>query len=66
MGKIYKTRTSSLSATEANIRKTKTKKLVINDIPFAKVIDERGNSITENDLWINGVTTDENGVVTVT
>lgn len=62
----YTTTTASLKATTANIRDLDAKSIKLNgeQIP-SKVLDDRGDFVTDQDLWGTTVTTDENGVVHV-
>jgi hypothetical protein len=69
--KIYTTKTASLKATVADIRKLNSKyinacQFTINDKPIIEnVYDIRGENAGENDLWPNGVQTDKNGNITI-
>jgi hypothetical protein len=62
----YTTTTAALKATTANIRNLDSKSIKLNgeQIP-SKVLDERGDFVTDQDLWGTTITTDENGVVHV-
>ena len=64
--KNYTTKTASLRATKADIRNLDAKKIKLNgeQIP-SKVLDDRGDFVTDQDLWGTTITTDENGVVHV-
>lgn len=64
--KFYTTTTSALKATTADIRNLDAKQIKINGEPIpSKVFDDRGEFVTDQDLWGTSVTTDENGVVQV-
>ena len=64
--KTYTTKTASLRATKAAIGNLDAKNIKLNgeQIP-SKVLDERGDFVTDQDLWGTTITTDENGVVHV-
>lgn len=66
MSKKFITNTASLKATIADIRNLDAKKIKLNgkSIP-SKVIDERGDFVTDQDLWGTEVTSDENGIIHV-
>ena len=64
--KFYTTTTAALKATTADIRILDAKKIKLNGKPIpSKVLDDRGDFVTDQDLWGTSVTTDENGVVHV-
>ena len=66
--KNYTTKTASLRATKIDTNKIELKgKNILDYISENKttILDERGTNVTENDLWGTTITTDENGVVTV-
>ena len=62
---------NNLSSTYADVRRLdakviNAKKIKLNGKPIpSKVIDDRGEFVTDQDLWGTSVTTDENGVVQV-
>ena len=68
--KNYTTKTASLRATKADVRTLDTKKLFIDGVNIhdlikngqVKVLDDRGDFVTDKDLWGTTVTTNENGV----
>ena len=63
---FYTTKTASLKATTADIRNLNAKQIKLNGKPIlSKVLDDRGDFVTDQDLWGTTVTTDENGVVHV-
>lgn len=63
---FYTTTTAALKATKADIRWIDAKQIKLNGKPIpSKVFDERGEFVTDQDLWGTTVTTDENGVVHV-
>ena len=63
---FYTTKTASLKATKADIRNLNAKQIKLNGKPIpSKVLDDRGDFVTDQDLWGTSVTTDENGVVHV-
>ena len=63
---FYTSSTAALKATTADIRNLNAKNIKLNgkSIP-SKVLDERGDFVTDQDLWGTSITTDENGVVHV-
>lgn len=62
----YTTTTAALKATTADIRNLDAKSIKLNgeSIP-SKVLDERGDFVTDQDLWGTTITTNENGAVHV-
>ena len=63
---FYTTTTAALKATTADIRNLNAQQIKLNGEPIpSKVLDGRGEFVTEQDLWGTSVTTDENGVVQV-
>lgn len=63
---FYTTTTAALKATKADIRLIDAKQIKLNGEPIpSKVLDDRGEFVTDQDLWGTSVTTDENGVVHV-
>jgi len=73
VAKNYTTKTAFLRATKADIRSLEANKLFIDGVNIndlikngqVKVLDDRGDFVTDQDLWGTTVTTDENGVVHV-
>jgi hypothetical protein len=63
---FYTTKTAALKATTADIRNLNAQQIKLNGKPIpAKVLDDRGEFVTDQDLWGTTVTTDENNVVHV-
>ena len=63
---FYTTTTAALRATKADIRWIDAKQIKLNGKPIpSTVFDDRGDFVTDQDLWGTSVTTDENGVVHV-
>jgi hypothetical protein len=73
MGKNFTTKTASIKATHADVRKLDAKEIKINGenildkIKSSKttVLDERGTNVTPYDLWGTRVETADDGTVTV-
>ncbi len=64
--KFYTTKTAALKATTADIRNLNAQQIKLNGKPItSKVLDDRGDFVTDQDLWGTSVTTDENGVIHV-
>lgn len=63
---FYTTKTATLKATAADIRNFNAQQIKLRGEPIpAKVLDERGEYKTDQDLWGTSVTTDENGKVRI-
>lgn len=70
---LYTTNTASLKSTTADIRKLNTREMILNGKNILDyfsdsktiIFDERGETASEKDLWGTTVTTDANGVVSV-